>query len=136
MEKHIKDLKKIKVERDSLQATLTQTDVSYQKFKLEKDSLSVEHNKLQKYYKNMEQTLLKQQKELKKRLVMYANPKMKYISNLSRDKYKWTETYRGRWLLMKGYNKFWNRPRESNLSTMIMSSKITMNSRNNIVCLR
>ncbi len=67
---------------------------------------------------------------------MYANPKMKYISNLSRDKYKWTETYRGRWLLMKGYNKFWNWPRESNLSTMIMSSKITMNSRNNIVCLR
>ncbi len=33
-------------------------------FKLKKDYFSVEHNKLQRGYKNMEQTLLKQQKEL------------------------------------------------------------------------
>ncbi len=53
---------------------------------------------------------------------MYVNPKMKYKGNLNRNKQKWTETYNGRWLLMKGCNMFWNRPRESNLSTMIMFS--------------
>ncbi len=41
-----------------------QTDANYWKLKIEKDFLSVEHNKLQKDYKNMEQTFLKQQKEL------------------------------------------------------------------------
>jgi chromosome segregation ATPase len=39
-------------------------DANYLKLKSEKDSLNVEHNKLQKYYTNMEQTLLKQHKEL------------------------------------------------------------------------
>ncbi len=65
MENHNKDPKKIKVYRDSLQVTLMQMDANYWKLKTEKDSLSVEHNKLQKHYKNMEQFLLKQQKELK-----------------------------------------------------------------------
>ncbi len=37
---------KLKLEKDSLQATLIQTYVNYWKLKLEKDSLSVEHNKL------------------------------------------------------------------------------------------
>jgi hypothetical protein len=32
--------------------------------KIEKDSLIVEHNKFQRDYRNMEQTILKQQKEL------------------------------------------------------------------------
>jgi hypothetical protein len=59
MENHTKDLEKIKVERDFLQATLIQMDANYLKLKSKKDSLNVEHNKLQKYYKNMEQTLLK-----------------------------------------------------------------------------
>lgn len=66
MEKHNKDLKKIKVERDFLQATLMQTNANYQKLKIEKDSLSVEHNKHKRDYKNMEHILLKQQKELEK----------------------------------------------------------------------
>ncbi len=61
MEKHNKDLEKIKVERDSLQAILIQMDANYWK-----DFLSVEHNKLQRDYRNMEQILLKQQKELEK----------------------------------------------------------------------
>ncbi len=59
MEKHNKDLGKIKVEKDSLQATQMQTDANYLKLKLEKDSLCVEHNKLQRDYKNMELTFLK-----------------------------------------------------------------------------
>ncbi len=53
MEKHTKDLKKIKVERDFFETTLIKTNANQQKFKSEKDSLSVEHNKLQRYYKNM-----------------------------------------------------------------------------------
>ncbi len=65
MEKHNKDLQKIKVEKDSLQATLMQTAANFQKLKKENDSLSVEHNKLQRDYRNMEQTFLKHQKELK-----------------------------------------------------------------------
>ncbi len=59
MEKHNKDLEKIKVENDSLQATQMQTDANYLKLKLEKDYLFVEHNKLQRDYKNMEWTFLK-----------------------------------------------------------------------------
>ncbi len=59
MEKHNKDLEKIKVEKDFLQTTLMQRDNNYQKLKIEKDLLSVEHNKFQKDYKNMEQTFLK-----------------------------------------------------------------------------
>ncbi len=65
MEKHNKDLRKIKVERDYLQATLMQTNANYSKLKIENNSLNVEHNKLQKVYKNMEQILLNQQMELK-----------------------------------------------------------------------
>lgn len=38
MEKHNKDLENIKVERDYLQATLTQTNVNYQKLNKEKNS--------------------------------------------------------------------------------------------------
>jgi hypothetical protein len=60
MDKHNMNLVKIRVERDSLQATLMQTNANYWKLKAKKDSLSVEHNKLQKDYENMEQTLLKQ----------------------------------------------------------------------------
>ncbi len=64
MEKHNKDLENIKVEREFLQENLMQTNANYQKLKADKDSLNVEHNQLQKNYKNMEQTFLKQQKEL------------------------------------------------------------------------
>ncbi len=46
MEKHNKDLEKIRVERDSLQVTLMQMDANYWKFKTKKDPLSVEDNKL------------------------------------------------------------------------------------------
>ncbi len=65
MEKHNEDLENIKVEKDSLQATMMQTYANYWKLKTKKDSMHVEHNKLQKYYKNMEQVFLKQQKDLK-----------------------------------------------------------------------
>ncbi len=64
MEKHNKDLKNIRIERDSLHATLMQTIANYWKLKSKKDFLSVEHNKLQRDYKNMELTPLKQLKEL------------------------------------------------------------------------
>ncbi len=64
MENQNKDLEKIEVERDSLQTILKQTDANYQNLKVEMDILSVKHNKLQKDYKKMEQTFLKQQKEL------------------------------------------------------------------------
>jgi hypothetical protein len=47
MEKHNKDLENIRVERDYLHAEL-------------KDTLNVEHNKLQRDHKNMEHSLLKQ----------------------------------------------------------------------------
>jgi predicted nucleic acid-binding Zn-ribbon protein len=59
MEKHNKDMENIKVERDSLHATLQELDVNYWNLKAKKDNLSVEHSKLQKDYKNTEQTLLK-----------------------------------------------------------------------------
>ncbi len=64
MEKHYKNLEKIKVEKDSLHATLMKANANYQKLKIEKDFLSVEHNKFQRDYKNMEPTFLKQHKEL------------------------------------------------------------------------
>ncbi len=64
MEKHNKCLENIRVERDSLQAILKETNANYWNLKAEKDILSAEHNKLQRDYKNMEQTLLKQHKEL------------------------------------------------------------------------
>ncbi len=62
MEMQSKDLKKVKIERDFLQATLKEIDANYQNLKAKKDILNVEHNKFQKDYKNMEQTLLKQKK--------------------------------------------------------------------------
>jgi len=49
MEKHNKDLGNIKIERDSLQATLMKTDANHCKLKTKKDFLSMEHNKLQKF---------------------------------------------------------------------------------------
>ncbi len=45
MEKQIKDLMNIKVERDSFHATLKETNVNYWNLKAEKDILSVDHNK-------------------------------------------------------------------------------------------
>ncbi len=53
------DLEYIKIERDSLQATLKEIDANYWNLKVEKDTPNVEHNKPQKDYKNMEQILLK-----------------------------------------------------------------------------
>jgi hypothetical protein len=54
MEEHNKDLEKIKVEKDFLQANLMKMDANYLKLKTKKDSLSVEHKKLWRDYKNME----------------------------------------------------------------------------------
>ncbi len=72
MEKHNKDLENIRVERDFVQATLKQINVNYWKLRTEKDFLSMEHNKLQKDYKNMEPTFLKYQ-ELKELRVEIGN---------------------------------------------------------------
>jgi hypothetical protein len=69
MEKYNKDLKNIRVERDSLQVTLKETYAKYWNLKVEKDILSVEHNKFHRDYKNMEQTFLKQQKGLKELII-------------------------------------------------------------------
>jgi len=60
MEKHSKHLENIRVERDSLQTNLKETNANYRNLKAEKDTLNVEHNKLQRDYKNMEQILFKQ----------------------------------------------------------------------------
>ncbi len=73
MEKQNKDLENIKMERDSLHATLKETDANYQGFKVKKDILNVEHNKLQKDYKNMEEIFLKQQKKFEELKVDNAN---------------------------------------------------------------
>jgi chromosome segregation ATPase len=73
MEKHNKDLEIIKVDKDSLQVTLKQIDANYWKLKTKKNSLSVEHNKLQNDYKNMERIFLKQQKELEELKVYIGN---------------------------------------------------------------
>ncbi len=73
MEKQNKDLENIKMERDSLHATLKETDANYQGLKVKKDILNVEHNKLQKDYKNMEEIFLKQQKKFEELKVDNAN---------------------------------------------------------------
>jgi hypothetical protein len=54
MERHGKDLENIRRERDSLQVTLKETNAKYWNLKAKKDILNVEHNKLQRDYKNME----------------------------------------------------------------------------------
>jgi hypothetical protein len=73
MEKHSKDLENIKIERVSLQVTLKDKDANYWGLKAEKDILSIKHNKLQKGYKNVEETLLKQQKEVEELRMDNAN---------------------------------------------------------------
>jgi hypothetical protein len=47
-------LENVKIERDSLQATLKEIDANYYNLKAKKDIMNVEHNKLQRDYKNME----------------------------------------------------------------------------------
>jgi hypothetical protein len=58
MEKHNKDLENIIIKRVSLQVTLKQIDANCWNLKAEKDTLNIKHSKLQKDYKNMEQTFL------------------------------------------------------------------------------
>jgi hypothetical protein len=53
MEKHNKDLENIKIDKESLHVILKQINANYWKLKIEKDSLSVKHNKFQRDYKNM-----------------------------------------------------------------------------------
>jgi len=60
MKTHNKDLENMKMKRDSLHATLKQTNANYWKLKAKNDSLNVKHNKLFKNYKNMEQIFSKQ----------------------------------------------------------------------------
>jgi hypothetical protein len=60
MEKYNKDLDNTIIQRDSLQATLKETNANYWGLKTEKDTLGIKYNKLQRDYKNMEETLLKQ----------------------------------------------------------------------------
>ncbi len=55
------------------QAMLQETDANYQGLKAKRDTMSTEHNKLQKDYKHMEETLLKQQKEVEEFKVDNAN---------------------------------------------------------------
>ncbi len=73
MEKQNKDLENIKIERDSLQANLKETNANYWGLKAEKDTLSIKHSKFQRDYKNMEETFLKQQKEVEELRVDNAN---------------------------------------------------------------
>jgi len=61
------------MERDSLQATLKKTNVNYWGLKVEKDTLSIKHNKLLKDYRHMEETFLKQHKEVEELKVDNVN---------------------------------------------------------------
>jgi hypothetical protein len=61
------------MERDSLHATLKETYANYWGLKVEKDTLSIKHSKLQRDYIHMEETLLKQQKEVEELIVDNAN---------------------------------------------------------------
>jgi len=47
------------MERDSLHATLKERDANCWGLRVEKDTLSIEHGKLQKDYRHMEETFLK-----------------------------------------------------------------------------
>ncbi len=49
------------MEKDSLQATLKETDANCRGLKAKKDTMNIEHGK---FYKHMEDTFLKQQKEV------------------------------------------------------------------------
>ncbi len=51
MEKQSKDLENIRMEKDSLQTTLKETNANYQGFKIKKDILNIDHSKLQRDYK-------------------------------------------------------------------------------------
>ncbi len=73
MEKQSKDLENIRIERDSLQATLKETNANYWGLKADRDTLSIEHKNLQRDYKNTKETPLKQQKELEEFKVDNAN---------------------------------------------------------------
>jgi uncharacterized coiled-coil DUF342 family protein len=102
MEKHNKDLENIKVERDYLQANLKETNANYWNLKAYKDILNVEHNKLHSDYKNMEQTLLKQHKELEELKMQ----RMTYKGKLIKSMHRWTKICRSKWLLMKSCKNF------------------------------
>ncbi len=73
MEKESKDLDNIIIERDSLQTTLKETNANYQGLKAKTVTLNIKHNKLHTYYKNMEETLSKQQKEVEELKMDNAN---------------------------------------------------------------
>ncbi len=73
IQKQSKDLVNIIMERDSLHATLKETNANYWGLKAEKDTLSIEHNKLQRDYRHIEETFLKQQKEMEELKVDNAN---------------------------------------------------------------
>ncbi len=73
MENQKKDLENVKIEKDSLQATLKEKNANYWGLKAEKDTLSIEHSKIQRDYKNIKENLLKQQKEVEYFRVDNAN---------------------------------------------------------------
>ncbi len=52
-------MENIKIERDSMHAILKEIDANYWGLKAEKDIFNIEHIKLQRDYKNMEEILLK-----------------------------------------------------------------------------
>jgi hypothetical protein len=59
IQKQIKDLENIRMERDSLQAIFKETNANYWGLKVEKGTLNIEHNKFQKVYRHMEEIFLK-----------------------------------------------------------------------------
>ncbi len=73
IQKQIKDLENIRMERDSLQAIFKETNANYQGLKAEKGTLNIEHNKFQKVYMHMEEIFLKQYKEVEELKVDNAN---------------------------------------------------------------
>ncbi len=138
MEKHNKDLDNIRVKKDSFQLILKQKNANYQKLKAEKDSLSVKHNKLQKYYKNMEQTLLKQLelKELKVDIGNVYQTKNEVQMQFDQRHVEMDKKLQRQMAFNEKFINFQRGPKGSSLSIMTVSSVKIMNSTSNIPCFR
>jgi hypothetical protein len=58
------------------------------------------------------------------------------IQMQAKGMHRWTKICRNKWPLMKNYKSFWKRPKELNLSIMIMFSQKTMCTRSIILYFR
>ncbi len=63
--------------------------------------MSIKHNKLQSDYRHMEETLLKQHKEVEDFKVDNVNAYQVNNEMLTKGIYRWTKIYKCNWPLMK-----------------------------------